>query len=55
MIVKARSIPYRVGLYQLINYGLLAVPLRGKTGPALYISVLGVPLTVDLHFMNPIM
>ena len=27
--------PYRVGLYQLIGFGLFAVPLRGKTGPAL--------------------
>jgi hypothetical protein len=35
--VTAHSITYRVGLYQLIGFGLFAVPLRGKTGPALYV------------------
>lgn len=33
MVVKAHSINHRVGLYQLIIYGLFAVPQRGKTGP----------------------
>jgi len=40
MIVKARSIPYGVGPYQLIICGRLAVPRCGKTGPALYVSFL---------------
>lgn len=36
MIVTAHSIPDRVGLYQLIDFGLFAVPLHGKTRPALF-------------------
>jgi len=51
MIVKAHSIPYRVGSYQLIDSGLLAVPLFGKTGPALYsFFLLRLRLLKDLHF-----
>lgn len=52
MIVKAHSISiYRVGPYQLINCGRLAVPLIGKTGPALYILYRFL-LTADLHFIT---
>jgi hypothetical protein len=37
MIVIAHLIfKYRVGLYQLIDFGLFAVPPDGKTRPALY-------------------
>ncbi len=51
MIVKAHSISYRVGPYQLINCGRLAVPLIGKTGPALYFFTFLLPwLTARLTF-----
>jgi hypothetical protein len=38
MIVKGLLYTYRAGSYQLTNCGRLAVPLIGKTGPALYFS-----------------
>lgn len=50
MIVKAHSIPYRVGPYQLTYSRLLAVPLFGKTGLALYILAPGSPSYSRLTF-----
>jgi hypothetical protein len=44
---------YRVGSYQLAGFGLLAVPLIGKTGPALYFPSFGPSLTSGLTFFEP--
>ena len=36
MVVKACSILYRAGLYQLVGLRLFAVPQNGETGSALF-------------------
>jgi hypothetical protein len=41
---------YRVGLYQLIDSGLFAVPLCDKTGPALFLFP-GISEVVFFHRM----